>query len=109
MLTGIAAAVLAALAWSLNFIVPIVIGDYSVFDFALFRFLISGLLGVVFIACNLKAVGRLRLADWLMAFWLGVIGYLGYFLAVAGAAIYAGPVIAPAFLRVRARFPTRVP
>jgi hypothetical protein len=38
MLTGIAAAVLAALAWSLNFIVPFVIGDYSVFDFALFRF-----------------------------------------------------------------------
>ncbi len=92
------AALLAALAWSLNFIVPFVIGDYSVFDFALFRFLISGLLGCCFLACNLKAVGNLRLADWLMAFFLGIIGYLGYFLAVVGAAIYAGPVIAPAFL-----------
>src|SRR5260370_1385117 len=98
MFTGVIAALLAALAWSLNFIVPFVIGDYSVFDFALFRFLMSGLLGFGFLACNLKAVGRLRLADWLMAFWLGQIGYLGYFLAVAGSAIYAGPVIAPAFL-----------
>ncbi|MGO8854087.1 MAG: EamA/RhaT family transporter, partial [Steroidobacteraceae bacterium] len=50
MLTGIMAALLAALAWSLNFIVPFVIGDYSVFDFALFRFLISGLLGCCFLA-----------------------------------------------------------
>jgi drug/metabolite transporter (DMT)-like permease len=98
MLTGIIAALLAALAWSLNFIVPFVIGDYSVFDFALFRFLISGLLGCCFLSCNLRAVGNLRLADWLMAFFLGLIGYLGYFLAVVGAAIYAGPVIAPAFL-----------
>jgi drug/metabolite transporter (DMT)-like permease len=98
MFTGIIAALLAALAWSLNFVVPFVIGDYSVFDFALFRFLISGLLGFGFLACNLKTVGSLRLADWLMGLWLGLIGYLGYFLAVVGAAIYAGPVIAPAFL-----------
>jgi drug/metabolite transporter (DMT)-like permease len=96
--TGVIAALLAASAWSLNFIVPFVIGDYSIFDFALFRFLISGLLGLCFLACNLRAVGNLRLADWLMAFFLGLIGYLGYFLAVVGAAIYAGPVIAPALL-----------
>src|ERR1700730_9467746 len=55
MLTGVIAALLAALAWSLNFIVPFVIGDYSIFDFALFRFLISGLLGFCFLSCNLKA------------------------------------------------------
>jgi drug/metabolite transporter (DMT)-like permease len=96
--TGVIAALLAALAWSLNFVVPFVIGDYSVFDFALFRFLISGLLGFGFLACNLKGVVSLRLGDWIMAFWLGLIGYLGYFLAVVGAAIHAGPVIAPAFL-----------
>jgi drug/metabolite transporter (DMT)-like permease len=98
MLTGVVAALFAALAWSLNFIVPFVIGDYSVFDFALFRFLISGLLGCAFLAGNLAAVRRLSPGDWLMAFSLGLIGYLGYFLAVVGAAMYAGPVIAPAFL-----------
>jgi drug/metabolite transporter (DMT)-like permease len=40
----------------------------------------------------------LQLRDWLMTGWLGFIGYLGFLLTVAGAAIYAGPVIAPAFL-----------
>jgi drug/metabolite transporter (DMT)-like permease len=90
MLNGVIAALLATIAWSLNFSVPFVIGDYSVFDFALFRFLISGLLGLAFLVFKAKAVGMLSLRDWLMAFWLGLIGYLGYFIAVAGAAIYAG-------------------
>lgn len=97
-LIGIVAALLAALAWSLNFIVPFVIGDYSVFDFALFRFLVSGFLGFGFLVFKLKAVRALEPGDWLMAVWLGLIGYLGYFLALVGAAVYAGPVIAPAFL-----------
>lgn len=95
---GIVAALLPALAWSLNFIVPFVIGDYSVFDFALFRFLVSGLLSAGYLASKSKAVRALEPSDWLMASWLGLIGYLGYLLALVGAAIYAGPVIAPAFL-----------
>jgi drug/metabolite transporter (DMT)-like permease len=98
MLAGIVAALLAALAWSLNFVVPFVIGGYSVFDFSLFRFMISGLLGLCLLASDLKAVRALRFSDYLMAFFLGVIGYLGYFLTVVGAAIFAGPVIAPAIL-----------
>jgi drug/metabolite transporter (DMT)-like permease len=98
MVGGVIAALFAAFAWSLNFIVPFVIGDYSVFDFALFRFLISGLLGLSFLACNIQAVRKLRLADWLVACLLGLIGYLGYFLAAVGSATHAGPVIAPAIL-----------
>lgn len=98
MLMGIAAALFAAFAWSLNFVVPFVIGDYSVFDFALFRFGVSGLVGAGFLWWKWDRVRHLRLRDWLVAFWLGFIGYLGYFLSVAGSAIFAGPVIAPAFL-----------
>jgi len=95
---GVAAAIFAAFAWSLNFVVPFVIGDYSVFDFALFRFVISGVVGFGFLAFRLDIVRVLNSHDWLMAFWLGFVGYVGYFLTVAGAAIFAGPVIAPAFL-----------
>jgi drug/metabolite transporter (DMT)-like permease len=95
---GIVAALLAALAWSLNFIVPFVIGDYSIFDIALFRFLISGLLACAYLLFKWKCVRNLRLEDWLITFALGLIGYLVYFQALAAAAIYAGPVIAPAFL-----------
>ncbi|TCQ02182.1 EamA-like transporter family protein [Rhizobium sp. PP-F2F-G36] len=98
MLIGIVAALLAALAWSMNFVVPYVIGDYSVFDFAVFRFVISGAIGFGFLAFKWDLVRLLTLRDWLMAFWLGFIGYVGYFLAVVGAAIFAGPVVAPAFL-----------
>jgi drug/metabolite transporter (DMT)-like permease len=95
---GIIAAVLAAVSWSLGFIVPFVIGSYSVFDFTLVEFLFSGVLGSALLWKNSSAVRRLELADWLSACSLGVIGYVGYFLAVMGAAKYAGPVIGPAFL-----------
>jgi drug/metabolite transporter (DMT)-like permease len=95
---GIVAALFAAFAWSLNFVVPFVIGDYSVFDFALFRFGVSGAAALGFLVWRWDAIRVLGLGDWLAAFGLGFIGYLGYFLSVAGAAIFAGPVIAPAFL-----------
>ncbi len=97
-LIGIVAALLATLAWSLNFIVPFVIGDYSIFDIALVRFLISGLLASAYLLLKWKDVRHLRVEDWLMSFALGLIGYLVYFQALAAAAVYAGPVIAPAFL-----------
>ena len=98
MLIGIAAALFAAFAWSLNFVVPFVIGDYTVLDFALFRFGVSGAVGMGFLLWRWDTIRVLRASDWLVAFRLGFIGFLGYFLAVAGAAIFAGPVIAPAFL-----------
>lgn len=98
MVSGIVTALFAAFAWSLNFVVPFVIGDYSVFDFALFRFGIAGAVGMTLLLWKWNTIRVLGVSDWLAAFRLGFIGYLGYFLAVAGAAIFAGPVIAPAFL-----------
>ena len=98
MLVGIVAAALAAISWSLSFIVPFVIGDYSPFDFTLVEFVFSALLGLGLLWKNAKAVRLLELSDWLSACSLGLIGYVGYYLAVMGAALYAGPVIAPAFL-----------
>ena len=95
---GIAAALFAAFVWSLNFVIPFVIGDYTVFDFALLRFGISGLVGLGMLIANVSAARKLYLRDWLVTAWLAFIGYVGYFLTVTGAAIYAGPVIAPAFL-----------
>lgn len=98
LLLGIAAALFAALVWSLNFIVPFVIGDYTVFDFALFRFLISGSVGLCFLLLRRNAIASIPGRDWVVAAGLAFIGYVGYFLSVAAAAIYAGPVVAPAFL-----------
>jgi len=98
MLIGILAAGLAAFSWSLSFIVPFVIGNYSLFDFTLVEFVFSGVLGLGLLWRNAGVVRTLNRHDWLAACSLGLIGYVGYFLAVMGAAVYAGPVIAPAFL-----------
>jgi drug/metabolite transporter (DMT)-like permease len=85
-------------SWSLSFIVPFVIGRYSLFDFALAEFLFSGVLSVGLLWRNAPAVRLLTRDDWFAACSLGLVGYVCYFLAVMGAAVYAGPVIAPAFL-----------
>ncbi|MDT4831631.1 Inner membrane protein YtfF [compost metagenome] len=96
--TGIVAATFAALTWSMNFVSPLVIGEYSIFDLAVCRFIFSGLIGVMILVVNSDSCRNLNWKDWLVAAGLGFIGYVGYFLAVVLAATYAGPVIAPAFL-----------
>ena len=98
MFVGVLAAVIATFAWSLNFVVPFVLGSYTIFDFALFQFLLPAALSVVFLVLNARLVKSLTWRDWMVAFALGLIGYLAYSLALVGAALYAGPVIAPAFL-----------
>ncbi|BAN49178.1 DMT family transporter [Metapseudomonas resinovorans] len=95
---GIAAAMFAALTWSMNFVSPLLIGDYSIFDLAACRFIISGVIGAVILVVHRRSWRSLTPKDWLVAAGLGFIGYVGYFLAVVLAATYAGPVIAPAFL-----------
>jgi len=96
--TGVSAAVLASLTWSMNFVAPLVIGEYSIFDLAACRFIISGLIGALILIANIKAWRHLTLNDWLVTAGLGFIGYVGYFIAVIIASKYAGPVVAPAFL-----------
>ncbi len=98
MLVGTIAAGLAAFSWSLSFIVPFVIGEYSLFDFTLVEFIVSGILSVGLLWRNALAVRQLKVNDWFAGCTLGLIGYVGYYLAVMAAAVYAGPVIAPAFL-----------
>lgn len=97
-ITGISAAIIASLTWSMNFIAPLVIGEYSIFDLAACRFIIAGLIGILILIANVDAWHHLTLNDWLVAAGLGFIGYVGYFIAVIIASTYAGPVIAPAFL-----------
>lgn len=98
MFIGISAAVFAGFTWSTNFVAPFLIDPYSIFDLAACRFLLSGLLGVAIICTRVELCRGLTWNDWLAAAGLGLIGYVGYFVAVAASAVYAGPVIPPAFL-----------
>ena len=95
---GVVAAVFAAFAWSLGFIAPYVIGPYSIYDLAVCRFLISGVFALGILLAAPSRLRGLAAMDWLVAGWLGLIGYVGYFLTIAAAVIYAGPVIPPAFV-----------
>ena len=95
---GIAAAIFASFTWSMNFVAPFVVGNYSIFDLAACRFLLSGLIGMVILIASAHLCRGLTLRDWFVAGGLGFIGYVGYFLTVMVAAVYAGPVIPPAFL-----------
>jgi drug/metabolite transporter (DMT)-like permease len=98
MVLGIAAAIFATFAWAMNFVVPFVVGKYTIFDIALLRFSVSALVGAGILVIRRDETLRLSARDWVTASWLAFLGYVGYFLAVAGAAIHAGPIIAPAFL-----------
>jgi drug/metabolite transporter (DMT)-like permease len=95
---GVLAALFAAFAFSLNFVVPFIIGGYSTFDFALIRHVVSALVGLCILFSQKGVTQHLTLRNCLSTIWLAFIGYVGYFLTVTGAAIFAGPVIAPAFL-----------
>lgn len=95
---GVFAAFFAAFAFSLNFIVPFIIGGYSTFDFALIRHVVSALVGVGILISEKSVIRHLSPRNWLATFGLAFVGYVGYFLTVTGAAIFCGPVIAPAFL-----------
>ncbi|KSV70208.1 hypothetical protein N183_29165 [Sinorhizobium sp. Sb3] len=95
---GVLAALFAAFGFSLNFIVPFIIGDHSTFDFALVRHLVAAMVGVAILVSEKDPLRHLTLRNWLATATLAFIGYVGYFLAVTGAAIFCGPVIAPAFL-----------
>jgi len=96
--TGVIAAVAAAFTWSLNFIAPFFIGDYSLGDLAATRFIFSGLIGALILFIYRDSCKGLTKRDWILTAGLGFIGYVGYFISVMIAAVYAGPVIPPAFL-----------
>jgi drug/metabolite transporter (DMT)-like permease len=95
---GVAAAVFATFSWSLNFIMPYVLGGYSAYDFISLRFLFSGLLGALFVLYYREEASQLSVEQVMLALWLGVIGYLGYLGCIFGGVHYAGPVVTPAFV-----------
>jgi drug/metabolite transporter (DMT)-like permease len=97
-LIGILAAIFAAFSWSLNFIAPYVTGAYSIYDLAVCRYLISGALGLAILFALRGSGRRLTFTDWIVAAWLSLIGYVGYFLTIMIAVLYAGPVVPPAFV-----------
>lgn len=95
---GIAAAAVATFSWGLNFVVPFMLHGYSIFDVAIVQAAASAILAILYLTTQRRVLASFTPLDYLVAFNLGVLGYATYYLTLEGAAIYAGPVIAPAFL-----------
>ncbi|WP_312931951.1 DMT family transporter [Pseudomonas sp.] len=96
LIAGIALAVVATLAWALNFITPYVAGAYSLYDLTVLRFLIAGALGICGLILYRAQWSLLPLIQRLMAMVLGILGYLGYGSCIAAGVMFGGPVLTAA-------------
>lgn len=98
LMTGVAFAIAATLAWSLNFIAPYVTGAYSLYDLTAVRFLFAGVLGGAYLLLYRRQRRQLRLSQQWLAATLGAIGYLGYGSCIAAGVAWGGPVLTPALI-----------
>ncbi|MFP8968440.1 DMT family transporter [Pokkaliibacter sp. CJK22405] len=95
---GLLAAVAATLAWSLLYIFPRIIGDYTAFDLAVVSYAVAGSGALVILWRYRTQVKALTLRDWLTVGLLGFLGYIGYFFLITSAVMSAGPVLPPVML-----------
>ncbi|MFY1667581.1 DMT family transporter [Pseudomonas sp. Pseu.R1] len=98
LLQGVGFATLATLSWACNFISPYVLGEYSIQDFMLVRFMMAGLMGLLLLPLYRAQLRGLRPRQWLTGMGLGVLGYLAYSACIAGGVIFGGPLLIAAFI-----------
>lgn len=95
---GLIAAIAATFSWSLLYLLPNLIGEYSTFDLAVVSYAFAGLGSLGVLARFRRQLTTLTLGDWLTVGLLGFLGYIGYFFLITSAVIAAGPVIPPVML-----------
>lgn len=98
MTLGLLAAIAATFSWSLLYIFPGLVGDYSLFDLAVVSYGFAGLGSLIILLFYRNEVRQLRLSDWACAALLGFLGYIGYFFLITTAVLAAGPVIPPVMM-----------
>lgn len=95
MYVGISAALLAGAMWGITFVAARLVTPYSAFDLAVARNLVFGLLSLFLMVRPEFRPTEISLRDCLMSLFLGFIGYVGIFLSVSFAVIYAGASLPP--------------
>ncbi|QUE77462.1 DMT family transporter [Stutzerimonas stutzeri] len=98
MKVGLLAAIAATFSWSLLYIFPSLIGDYSLFDLAVVSYGFAGLGSLLVLYTYRSEVKKLTSTDWAWAALLGFLGYIGYFFLITTAVLAAGPVIPPVMM-----------
>ncbi len=93
---GIIAGLSAGALWGLTFVAPRAVMPYSEIDLAILRYLAFGATSLFLMALHRRF--RPGLISWstaLLALWLGLSGYVLYYVCVAFSISLAGPAIAP--------------
>ncbi|NQD94002.1 DMT family transporter [Pseudomonas sp. CrR25] len=98
MTLGLFAAIAATFSWSLLYIFPGLVGDYSLFDLAVVSYAFAGVGSLLILFFYRGAVRQLRASDWACAALLGFLGYIGFFFLITTAVLAAGPVIPPVMM-----------
>ncbi len=82
--------------WGLTFVAPRAVQPYSEVDLAVLRYVAFGMISLILMAANRRfRPGKLSMRRILLALWLGLSGYVIYYLFVAFSIRYAGPAVAP--------------
>jgi drug/metabolite transporter (DMT)-like permease len=96
MLIGLAAGLAAGAFWGLTFVAPTAVRPYTEIDLAILRYLAFGALSLLLMAASARFRPRgLTARDAATALFLGVTGYVAYYVFVAYAVTLSGPAIAP--------------
>jgi drug/metabolite transporter (DMT)-like permease len=96
MLLGVVAGLITGAFWGMTFVAPTAVRPYSELDLAILRYLAFGATSLALMALSVRfRPGPIGWRRALMALWLGLTGYVTYYLFVAFAVRYSGPAIAP--------------
>lgn len=93
MLVGMLAGLGAGALWGLTFVAPKLVEPFAPFDLALLRNLVFAGVSAAILFLYREALRVLDRQGVLIALFLGLMGYSGYYLFVAYAAVLAGPAI----------------
>ncbi len=86
----------AGALWGLTFVAPRAVAPYSEIDLAVFRYGLFGLMSFALMAMHRRfRPGRLTWRLTALAVWLGLSGFVIYYVCVAFSVSLAGPAIAP--------------
>ncbi|MGL4242999.1 MAG: DMT family transporter [Beijerinckiaceae bacterium] len=96
MLTGILMGLAAGALWGLTFVAPRAVQPYGEIDLAILRYGVFGLTSLALMLVSRRfRPGRLTWRRMLLALWLGLSGFVIYYVCVAFSVSLAGPAIAP--------------
>lgn len=91
---GIVAGLGAGAMWGLSFVAPLRVDPYTAFDVTAGRYLVFGLSSaIILLVFRRDTLRTVSAADWRVALWLGLLGYVVYYLLLAFAVQLVGTAL----------------